>query len=317
MDKFSDMAMFVSIVKHQGLAAAGRELGLSPATMTARLQALEERYGVKLLNRSTRHVSLTDSGELYYKACLEILDNVSEAENLIQNGVKEVKGPLKIAAPKDIGKQYILPILSEFCQQYPDVIPYLYLNDNLSNIAESGMDIVIRYGELVDSSLISRRLSPSRRVLCASPEYLAKYGTPLTPQDLVEHDCLAMLRSNEELKTWHFQDHDMKKSITVVPKRFSDDGEVIRYWALKGEGIALKSVLDVQDDINNQRLVTLLNGYMKNFNTSTSVSSADLNVVYISKKYQPKRIRLFLDYLLENFSGLVERSDKESTLTYV
>jgi DNA-binding transcriptional LysR family regulator len=311
MDKFSDMAMFVSIVKHQGLAAAGRELGLSPATMTARLQALEERYGVKLLNRSTRHVSLTDSGELYYKACLEILDNVSEAENLIQNGVKEVKGPLKIAAPKDIGKQYILPILSEFCQQYPDVIPYLYLNDNLSNIAESGMDIVIRYGELVDSSLISRRLSPSRRVLCASPEYLAKYGTPLTPQDLVEHDCLAMLRSNEELKTWHFQDHDMKKSITVVPKRFSDDGEVIRYWALKGEGIALKSVLDVQDDINSQRLVTLLNGYMKNFNTSTSVSSADLNVVYISRKYQPKRIRLFLDYLLENFSGLVERSDKE------
>lgn len=308
MDKFSDMAMFVSIVKHQGLAAAGRELGLSPATMTARLQALEERYGVKLLNRSTRHVSLTDSGELYYKACLEILDNVSEAENLIQNGVKEVKGPLKIAAPKDIGKQYILPILSEFCQQYPDVIPYLYLNDNLSNIAESGMDVVIRYGELVDSSLISRRLSPSRRVLCASPEYLAKHGTPLTPQDLADHDCLAMLRSNEELKTWHFQDHDMKKSITVVPKRFSDDGEVIRYWALKGEGIALKSVLDVQDDINNQRLVTLLNGYMKNFNTSTSVSSADLNVVYISKKYQPKRIRLFLDFLIDNFGRLTDKS---------
>ncbi len=311
MDKFSDMAMFVSIVKHQGLAAAGRELGLSPATMTARLQALEERYGVKLLNRSTRHVSLTDSGELYHKACLEILDNVSEAENLIQNGVKEVKGPLKIAAPKDIGKQYILPILSEFCQQYPDVIPYLYLDDHLSNIAESGLDIVIRYGDLVDSSLISRRLSPSRRVLCASPEYLAKHGTPLKPQDLAEHDCLAMLRSNEELKTWHFQDHDMKKAVTVVPKRFSDDGEVIRYWALKGEGIALKSVLDVQDDINNQRLVTLLNGYMKNFNTAMSVSSADLNVVYISKKYQPKRIRLFLDFLFERFSGLIEKPGKD------
>ncbi|MEZ9564057.1 LysR family transcriptional regulator [Vibrio artabrorum] len=310
MDKFSDMTMFVGIVKHHGLAAAGRELGLSPATMTTRLQALEERYGVKLLNRSTRHVSLTDSGELYYKACLEILENVSEAENLIQNGVREVKGPLKIAAPKDIGKQYILPILSEFCQQYPDVIPYLYLNDHLSNIAESGMDIVIRYGELVDSSLISRRLSPSRRVLCASPEYLVKHGTPIKPQDLVDHACLAMLRSNEELKTWHFQDHDMKKAVTVVPKRFSDDGEVIRYWALQGEGIALKSVLDVQGDINNRRLVTLLNGYMKNFNTSTSVSSADLNVVYISKKYQPKRIRLFLDFLFERFNCLVEKSNE-------
>jgi DNA-binding transcriptional LysR family regulator len=298
--------MFVSIVKHQGLAAAGRDLGLSPATMTARLQALEERYGVKLLNRSTRHVSLTDSGELYHKACIEILDNVSEAENLIQNGVKEVKGSLKIVAPKDIGKQYILPILSEFCKQYPDVVPYLYLDDHISNIAESGMDIVIRYGELADSSLISRRLSPSRRVLCASPEYLSKHGTPLKPQDLVNHDCLAMLRSNEELKTWHFQEQDKKNAITVVPKRFSDDGEVIRYWALDGVGIALKSVLDVQADINNLRLVTVLNGYMKNFNTSMSVSSADLNVVYISKKYQPKRIRLFLDFLFERFSSMTK-----------
>jgi DNA-binding transcriptional LysR family regulator len=307
MDKFADMAMFVGIVKHHGLAAAGRELGLSPATMTARLQALEERYGVKLLNRSTRHVSLTDSGELYHKACIEILDNVSATENLIQNGVKEVKGSLKITAPKDIGKQYILPILSEFCLLYPDVVPYLYLNDDISNIAESGMDIVIRYGELADSSLISRRLSSSQRVLCASPEYLAKHSTPLTPQDLVHHDCLAMIRSNEELKTWHFQDQDKKNAITVIPKRFSDDGEVIRYWALEGAGIALKSVLDVQDDINNLRLVTVLNDYMTNFNTSTSGAGADLNVVYISKKYQPKRIRLFLDFLFERFSCMTKK----------
>ncbi|KAB2826050.1 LysR family transcriptional regulator [Aliivibrio finisterrensis] len=301
MDKFSDMTMFVSVVKHQGLAAAGRELGLSPATMTARLQGLEERYGVKLLNRSTRHISLTDSGDLYHRACLEILDNVKETEDLILNGVKEVKGSLKISAPKDIGKQYILPILSEFCKLYPDVVPYLYLNDDVSNIAESGIDIVVRYGELADSSLISRRLSSSHRVLCASPDYLAKHGTPLTPQDLVNHNCLAMVRSNEELKTWHFQDTDKKNVITVLPKRFSDDGEVVRYWALEGAGIALKSILDVQNDINNLRLVTLLNGYMANFNTSTSVSSADLNVVYISKKYQPKRIRLFLDFLFEKF----------------
>jgi len=277
--------------------------------MTARVQALEERYGVKLLNRSTRHVSLTDSGELYYKASIEILDNVSEAENLILSGVKEVKGTLKIVAPKDIGKQYILPILSEFTAQYPDIVPYLYLNDHVSNIAESGMDIVIRYGELADSSLISRRLSSSRRVLCASPEYLDKNGIPLTPQDLVNHDCLTMLNNNEELKTWHFQEQDQKRSVTVSSKRFSDDGEVIRRWALEGAGIALKSVLDVQDDINNLRLITVLNGYMKNFNTSTSVSSADLNVVYISKKYQPKRIRLFLDFLFERFSCLVEKQE--------
>ncbi|TEW53318.1 LysR family transcriptional regulator [Psychromonas sp. RZ22] len=302
MDRFSDMAMFVSIVKHQGLAAAGRELGLSPASMTARLKALEARYGVKLLNRSTRHISLTDSGDLYYKSCLEILENVKEAEHLIQSGVKEVKGALKIVAPRDIGKQYILPILSEFCALYPDIVPYIYLDDKVSNIAESGMDIVIRYGELADSSLISRKLLSSRRVLCASSEYLAEYGTPLTPQDLAQHKCLAMLRSNEELKTWHFQDKDNKNSITVVPNRFSDDGEVIRLWALEGIGIALKSWLDVKADIEHKRLVTVLDGYMKNFSGAMSASSSDLNVVYISKKYQPKRIRLFLDFLFEKLA---------------
>lgn len=301
MDKFTDMALFVSIVKHKGLAAAGRELGLSPATVTARLQALEARYAVKLLNRSTRHLSLTDSGVIYHQACLEIVASVNETENLLQTGIKEVKGALKIVAPNDIGKQYILPILSTFTARYPDVVPYLYLNDNLSNIAESGIDIVIRYGELADSNLISRRLAPSRRVLCASPEYLARKGTPLTPHDLAEHDCLAMLRSNEELKTWHFRDSDSRKSVSVVPKRFSDDGEVIRYWALEGAGIALKSLLDVQEDIKQQRLITVLNGYMKNFNSSTSISSADLNVVYMSRKYQPKRIRLFLNFLIEQF----------------
>ncbi|WP_099607386.1 LysR family transcriptional regulator [Vibrio coralliilyticus] len=301
MDKFSDMTLFVSIVKNQGLAAAGRELGLSPASVTARLQSLEARYGVKLLNRSTRHISLTDSGAMYHQACLDIIDSVQETENLLQTGTNEVRGTLKISAPRDIGKQYISPILSEFSQRYPDVIPYLFLNDNLSNLAESGLDIVIRYGELADSNLISRKLASSRRVLCASPLYLAKKGTPITPQDLAQHDCLAMVRSNEELKTWHFQDQDQHNIITVVPKRFSDDGEVIRQWALDGAGIALKSMLDVQEDIKQQRLVTVLNGYMKNFNASTSSSGSDLNVIYLSRQYQPKRLRLFLEFLMEHF----------------
>lgn len=301
MDKFADMTLFASIVKNQGLAAAGRELGLSPATVTARLQALEERYGVKLLNRSTRHLSLTDSGALYHQACLEIIDSVKAAENLLQTGVKEVRGVLKISAPRDIGKQYISPMISEFCRRYPDVTPYLYLNDNLSNLAESGLDVVIRYGDLADSNLVSRKLASSRRVLCASPDYLAKNGTPLVPQELSNHDCLAMVRSNQELKTWHFQDDNQHNTITVVPSRFSDDGEVIRQWALEGAGIALKSILDVQHDINQQRLVTVLNGYMKNF---TASASADLNAIYLSRRHQPKRLRLFIDFIIEQFQQL-------------
>lgn len=182
------------------------------------------------------------------------------------------------------------------------MVPYLYLNDNISNLAESGLDVVIRYGELADSSLISRKLATSRRVLCASPVYLARKGIPKTPQDLAQHDCLAMVRSNEEMKTWHFQDNEQHKVITIVPKSFADDGEVIRQWALAGMGIALKSILDVQDDLNQQRLVTVLDGYMKNFNASTSASGADLNVLYLSRQYQPKRLRLFIDFLIEQCS---------------
>ena len=306
MDKFSDMMLFVSIVKNAGLAAAGRELGLSPATVTARLQSLEARYGVKLLNRSTRHISLTDSGATYHQACLAIIDSVNETENLLQTGTNDVRGTLKISAPRDIGKQYISPLLSEFSDLYPEVIPYLYLNDNLSNLAESGLDIVIRYGELADSNLISRKLASSRRVLCASPSYLAQKGTPITPQDLANHDCLAMVRINQELKTWHFPDEEQHNAITVMPTRFSDEGNVIRQWALDGAGIALKSILDVQADIKQQRLVTLLNGYMKNFNASTSSYGADLNAIYLSRQYQPKRLRLFLDFLIERFKSLEE-----------
>lgn len=304
MDKFSDMTLFVSIVKNQGLAAAGRELGLSPATVTVRLQSLEERYSVKLLNRSTRHISLTDSGAMYHRACLEIIDSVKEAENLLQTGTKEVRGVLKISAPRDIGKQHISTLLSKFTEQYPQVIPYLFLNDNLSNLAESGLDIVVRYGELADSNLVSRKLASSHRVLCASPQYLAQKGTPITPEDLQHHDCLAMVRSNEEMKTWHFQEHEKHDVITVIPKRFSDDGEVIRQWALDDAGIAMKSFIDIQEDIKQQRLVTVLDGYMKNFNSSTSSAGADLNVIYLSRKHQPKRLRLFVDHLIDHFRDL-------------
>lgn len=302
MDKFSDMTLFISIVKNQGLVAAGRELGLSPATVTARLQALEDRYGVKLLNRTTRHLSLTESGAMYHQASLDIIDSVKETENLLQTGSQEVRGTIKIAAPRDIGKQYISPIISAFCELYPDVVPYLYLDDKLTNLAESGIDIVIRYGELADSNLISRKLAFSRRVLCATPQYLANKGTPITPQDLADHHCLAMIRSNEELKTWHFSDDTQHNVITVLPKRFSDDGEVIRQWALDSAGIALKSILDIEQDIKQQRLVTVLDGYMKNFNASTSSVSADLNVIYQSRQYQPKRLRLFIDFLIARFA---------------
>lgn len=303
MTKFSEMKMFATIVKHNGLASAGREIGLSPAAITAKLKKLEEKLGVKLLNRSTRHIALTEAGELYYKASMNILSDIDEVENLVKSQSKDLKGSIKISAPKDVGKHYILPIINEFSCIYPEIKLYLYLNDKVTNIQESGMDIIIRYGELDDCNLISRRLAVSKRVLCVSPEYIAKNGEPLTPQELINHQCLVMINHNhKELNTWYFQKKSAskKESISIEPVKLSDDGEIIRLWALEGMGIALKSLIDIKQDIHRGKLTTILNNYMINFNAS-SEDTVNLNVVYLSRKFQPKRFELFLNFLFEKF----------------
>ncbi|MEZ9592728.1 LysR family transcriptional regulator [Vibrio breoganii] len=304
MDKLSDMAMFVSIVKQKSMAGTARELGVSAASITTRLKALEDRYGVKLLNRTTRHLSLTEAGELYYRSCLDILDSVSETESLIKQGTRLTQGPIKIVAPKDISKQMLLPIISEFTERYPEITPSLYLNDHVHNIADSGVDLVIRYGELHDSNIISKRLGKSERVLCASPQYLKDHGVPNAPRDLMEHNALVMLSGEQELKTWYFRKNSKLESVTVKPKMLSDDGEIIKQLALNGQGIAMKSRLDVQSEINSGQLVTVLGDYTVNFNSATTDTSTDLKVYYLDKKYQPKRIRLFLDFLYERFAEI-------------
>ncbi|OEF87467.1 LysR family transcriptional regulator [Vibrio breoganii] len=304
MDKLSDMAMFVSIVKQKSMAGTARELGVSAASITTRLQALEERYGVKLLNRTTRHLSLTEAGELYYRSCLDILDSVNETESLIKQGTRLTQGPIKIVAPKDISKQMLLPIISEFTERYPEITPSLYVNDHVHNIADSGVDLVIRYGELHDSNIISKRLGKSERVLCASPQYLKDHGVPNAPRDLMEHNALVMLSGEQELKTWYFRKNSKLESVAVKPKMLSDDGEIIKQLALNGQGIAMKSRLDVQSEINSGQLVTVLGDYTVNFNSATTDTSTDLKVYYLDKKYQPKRIRLFLDFLYERFAEI-------------
>ncbi|OBT16796.1 LysR family transcriptional regulator [Vibrio sp. UCD-FRSSP16_10] len=304
MDKFSDMAMFATIVKLKTMAGAARELGVSAASITNRLRALEDRYGVKLLNRTTRHISLTDSGETYYRSCIDILESVYDVEQLLTKGARATQGPIKIVAPKDIGKQVILPILTEFTSLYPEVTPHIYLNDHVYNIAESEVDIIIRYGELYDSNVISRRLGRSERVLCTSPDYLKEHGAPKALNDLITHKTLVMLSSQEELKTWYFRKGEKLESVTVSPAYLSDDGEIIKQLAVDGLGIAMKSRLDIQQEIQQGSLVTLFDEYIKNFNSATADSSSDLKVYYLDKRHQPKRIRLFLDFLYQKFAEL-------------
>jgi DNA-binding transcriptional LysR family regulator len=312
MDKLGDMDLFVRVVKNNGLAAAGREVGLSPASMSARINGLEARYNTRLLNRSTRHVSVTEIGRQFYEACLCILADVSEAESQMFSHKEILSGSLRITAPSDIGRLHIMPVLSKFLEDNPKINPYLHLSDGIVNIAEGSFDCAIRYGVLPDSLLIARKIASNYRVLCASPDYLKRKGHPKEILELQEHDCLTMTRGSESLTHWFFNGCNGVERILIKAARSSNDGALVRRWALEGKGIALKSYLDVSEDIIAGRLIVILKEFKPDFVQGTSKKSqgktnlidADLHIIYSSRQYLPRRVKAFIEYLLAHFKTL-------------
>lgn len=302
MSKIDDMSLFVQVVKAGGLAAAGRQIGLSAASMTARINALEKHYSTRLLHRTTRKITLTDAGKRFYEACLRVLAEVESAEMLLQNDRENLSGQLRITAPSDFGRQFVAPALSEFVQQHPAVIPYLHLTDGVVNLVEHGYDLGIRYGNLPDSNLIVRHLASNHRVLVASPGYIEKYGEPEQPGDLLQHRCLVIERLGEPLNEWHFHFDGHHKIIKVNPALTSNDGAIIRQWALAGNGIAYKSIQDVQRDLDTGHLQNVLEGFVVGFNDSDDETTG-LQFVYPSRRYMLRQvtgfIELFKDYLIQ------------------
>lgn len=295
------MMLFVQVVKANGLAAAGRQIGLSPASMTARMKAMENRYNTRLLNRTTRKISLTDAGHRFYRACLRVLAEIESAETLLQNDTETFSGRLHITAPSDFGRQYVVPAVSEFIRRYPEVTPYLHLTDGVVNLVEHGYDIAIRYGNLPDSNLIVRHLASNRRVLVASPEYTEKNGEPEHPDDLQQHRCLVMERHGESLNKWRFHVNGLHKTTRVKPTLSSNDGAVIRQWALEGSGIAYKSIMDVQHDLDTGRLQMVLDDFALGFNDSDNEKTG-LQFVYPSRKYMPGHVAGFIEFFKDRLS---------------
>lgn len=302
MSKIDDMELFVRIVKVGGLAAAGRQLGLSPASMTTRLKSLETHYNTRLLNRSTRSLSLTDTGHRFYEACLRVLAEVAEAEASIQED-KGFSGLLRVTATSDFGRQFVAPALAEFVREHPAVRSYLHLSDGVVNLVEEGFDLGVRFGNLPDSSLLMRSLTrDNRRVLCASPSYLREYGIPQQPDDLAQHLCLVMERLGEQLNQWHFRTKRVKVTIKVHATMSSNDGALIRQWTLAGAGIALKSIWDIKHDLEDGRLVTLLDDYILGFQERDD-KEVGMQLLYPSRKYLPRQVSGFIDYFFDYVNG--------------
>ena len=302
MDKLSDMNLFVHIVNAGGLAAAGREMGISPARVTERVNAMEKRYKARLLNRTTRSVTVTEVGQTFYETSVSILADVAQAEETMDSASQGLAGPLRVTAPSDLGQQYVSPLLQKLVKKHRGIVPHLHLSDGIVNLSENNIDIAIRFGEPPDSSLVAKHLASNYRTLCASPAYLRKNGTPKTPEDLANHDCLAMVRIVEPLSVWHFKKDDDEVVIPIKPTRSTNDGAMIRQWAADGLGIALKSSLDIAENINQKRLVRVLPKYAVGFQPIQPGMQNDLFAVYPSRRYVPERVRLFMDVLTQRFA---------------
>ena len=189
-DTLHEMSVFSRVVAAGSLSAAARELGLSPALISRRLAALESRLGVRLINRTTRSLHLTDEGAAYLETCGRILSEIEEADAAVAAGRGEPQGILRVALPASFGNQHVAPLVPDFAARYPKVQLALSLSDRYVNVIEEGFDLAVRIAELEDSSLAARKLAPNRRVVCASPEYLRRHGTPRTLEELAQHNCL-------------------------------------------------------------------------------------------------------------------------------
>lgn len=281
------LALFLTIIEKGGLSAAGRELGLSPASVSERLAALEAHYGASLLTRTTRSISLTDEGRVLAEGARRLLAEADEIESQVRFGAERISGLVRLSAPVDLGQNRIAPIIDRFLEHHPDVTIDLDLTDGFVDLVAQGIDFAIRYGSLADSTLKAKPLGENRRVVVASPDYLARHGTPRHPDELLRHDCIVMRFGINTDRIWTFRVDGAAHPVTVRGRRVANNGEQVRRWALQGYGLSLKSVWDVQADLDAGRLVETLAPF--------SAGRTALQIVYPPTRVQPRRVRALIE----------------------
>lgn len=253
-----DLEVFVRAAELGSLSAAARQLDLSPALASASLKRLESELGVPLMLRSTRSLRLTREGERLLPAARLALAGLRDVAEEIATGRQVVRDHLQISLPSDLGRNHILAWLDEFQLRWPEVSFQLQFSDRLANVYRQPVDLAIRYGQPADSSLVALPLhAANRRILCASPAYLAAHGAPVTPAELSRHNCLCFRLGDELHDHWHFTRGNEEIRVEVSGDRAGDDGDAVRRWALAGRGIACKSGLDIADDLAAGRLIRL------------------------------------------------------------
>lgn len=294
MDGLSDLSFFTLLMKRGTMAAAAQELGVTPPAVSKRLAAIELRLRVRLLNRTTRRMSLTPEGETYLTEGELLVAGLEALERKISGGSVVPQGLLKVSATLGFGRRHITPQLSRFAVRYPEVEVQLHLTDRPVNLVEQGFDVAIRFGEQPDARITARKLASNRRFLCASPAYLAARGEPSSPRDLPSHRCIVLRESDETFGSWHFRQGARQETVKVRGSLSTNDGEAALAWALDGHGIVLRSEWDVSPFLRDGRLRVLL--------AQWAPPPADIYILFPTKSHLQAKTRAMVDFMLDAFS---------------
>lgn len=302
MDRLKQLETFVAVATRGSLTAAARAEGVAPALIGRRLDALEERLGVKLLLRTTRRLTLTHEGVAFLEHCQRLLVELADAEASVSAGGVKASGHLRVTAPAGFGRRHVAPLVPRFHELHPEVTISLNLSDRVIDMAGENFDCAVRVGDMPDSSLVSIRLADNRRRCVATPEFLRRHGVPQHPQELLRFACLTLSSDASQTRGWAFRvpraaagesDHEV---IHLKPHGPMDcsDGQVLHDWCLAGHGIAWRSTWEVESEIRSGALVAVLDEF-----------AAPPNGIYAvvpQRKHLPLRVRLWLDFLKHQYA---------------
>ncbi len=296
MHAVDDMTVFTRVVDRQGFSAAGRELRMSTAVISSRIANLERRLGTRLLNRTTRNAKPTEEGLIYYDHCIKALADIQQVEHDLAEMKRRPAGALRISVPIALGRTHIAPLMAEFLEKNPDIQIRLQATDRVVNILDEDVNVAIRKGVLPPSTDIMRRLAPDLRVLCAAPSYWQKFSKPLMPEDLKSHNCLLLRYPGSRRYSWQFIDKDSAATnLTVSGNMDSNSSDVLIDWATQGQGVIMKSFWDISNELESGALEPVLAEYWPR--------DLSLNILMPSRRKQPAKTRVFVDYLVGQFSN--------------
>lgn len=295
MSYLESLRVFVRVVELGSITAGGRDLRMSPAVASNRIKDLETRFGVRLLNRTTRKLVPTEIGRAFYDSARRVIETLDEAEAVVSGFSGTPHGTMRITAPLGLGRRLIAPLVPKFCAEYPGVEIRLRLSDRNVDIVADGIDLAFFLGEPKDSALKWRRIAECKRALVAAPEYLEKHGTPTRPEDLTQHCCLLLRYPRSPEYFWMLQSPEGPIKLMVSGRFDADDGDVLTQWAVAGQGIANRPRYEVADHIKAGRLVEILTGNVP--------VPAQFGMLTPHRRLQDPKLRLFADFAARETRG--------------